>query len=173
MTRRLAAIMITDVVGYSRLSHADEEGTRRRFQADLHELFEPTIARYRGRLVKTMGDGLLIEFGSVVEAVRCAVDVQHAKAESNVEVPPDRRLVHRIGINLGDVIVEADDIQGEGVNIAARLEALCEPGGVTISGTAYDQVERRLELGYAFRGEQAVKNIDKPCLLYTSPSPRD
>ncbi len=166
MTRRLAAIMITDVVGYSRLSHADEEGTRRRFQADLRELFEPAIARYRGRLVKTMGDGLLIEFGSVVEAVRCAVDVQRAKAESNVEVPADRRLVHRIGINLGDVIVEADDIQGEGVNIAARLEALCEPGGVTISGTAYDQVERRLKLGYAFRGEQTVKNIDKPVRVY-------
>lgn len=166
MTRRLAAIMITDVVGYSRLSHVDEEGTRRRFQADLHELFEPAIARYRGRLVKTMGDGLLIEFGSVVEAVRCAVDVQRAKAERNAEVPADRRLVHRIGINLGDVLVEDDDIQGEGVNIAARLESLAEPGGVTISGTAYDQVDKRLHLGFAFEGEQTVKNIATPIRVY-------
>lgn len=166
MTRRLAAIMITDVVGYSRLSHVDEEGTRRRFQSDLHELFAPAIARYRGRLVKTMGDGLLIEFPSVVEAVRCAVDVQRAKAERNAEEPVDRRLVHRIGINLGDVLVEDDDIQGEGVNIAARLESLAEPGGVTISGTAYDHVEKRLDLGFAFEGEQTVKNIAKPIRVY-------
>ncbi|MFZ1428903.1 MAG: adenylate/guanylate cyclase domain-containing protein [Geminicoccaceae bacterium] len=166
MTRRLAAIMITDVVGYSRLSHVDEEGTRRRFQADLRELFEPAIARYRGRLVKTMGDGLLIEFPSVVEAVRCAVDVQRAKAERNAQVPADRRLVHRIGINLGDVLVEDDDIQGEGVNIAARLESLAEPGGVTISGTAYDQVDKRLNLGFAFQGEQTVKNIATPIRVY-------
>ena len=166
MQRRLAAILIADVAGYSRLSHVDEEGTRIRFQADLHEVFEPGIAAHGGRLVKTMGDGLLAEFPSVVDAVRCAVEIQRAKAERDVAVPADRRLVYRIGINLGDVIVEGDDIQGDGVNIAARLEALAEPGGVAISGTAYDQVEKRLDVGYAFLGEQQVKNIDKPVRVY-------
>ena len=166
MTRRLAAIMITDVVGYSRLSHVDEEGMRRRFQSDLHELFAPAIARYRGRLVKTMGDGLLIEFGSVVEAVRCAVDVQRAKAESNVEVPADRRLVHRIGINLGDVIIEGGDIYGDGVNIAARLEGLAEPGGIFVSRAVRDSVRDKLGLVLEDLGEKPVKNIARPVHVY-------
>ena len=166
MQRRLAAILIADVAGYSRLSHVDEEGTRTRFQADLHELFEPSFAARGGRLVKTMGDGLLVEFPSVVDAVRCAVAIQRAKAERDTDVPADRRLVFRIGINLGDVIVEGDDIQGDGVNIAARLEALAEPGGIVISGTAYDQVEKRLDVGYAYLGEQTVKNIGKPVRVY-------
>ena len=127
MDRRLAAVFIADVVGYVRLSQADEEGTRARFQNDLHEVFEPAIAAHHGRLVKTMGDALLVEFHSVVGAVRCAVEVQRLKAERNVGVQEPKRLVYRIGINLGDVIVEGDDIHGDGVNIADRLQQLADP----------------------------------------------
>lgn len=166
MERRLAAVMIADVAGYGRLSQVDEEGTRARFQADLHEVFEPQIAKHHGRLVKTMGDGLLIEFHSVVDAVRCAVDLQRAKTELNAAVSADQRLQFRIGINLGDVIVEGDDIHGDGVNIADRLQSLAEPGGITISGTAYDQVKVKLPVGYADRGEQRVKNIAEPVRTY-------
>lgn len=133
MDRRLAAVMIADVSGYGLLSQADEEGARACFQADLHSVFEPRITAHGGRLVKTMGDGLLVEFHSVVEAVRCAVEVQRAKSESRgVE---EHRLEFRIGINLGDVIVEDDDIQGDGVIIAERLQSLAKPGGIVISGT--------------------------------------
>src|SRR5262245_61272967 len=117
MQRRLAAIMIADVVGYSRLSQIDDEGTRARFSADLKEIFEPKIAAYRGRLVKTMGDGLLVEFPSVVDALRCAVEAQQEKARRNATKPAEQRLNFRIGINLGDIIIEGDDIQGDGVNI--------------------------------------------------------
>ena len=166
MERRLAAVMIADVVGYGRLSQLDEEGTRARFQADLREVFEPKIAEHHGRLVKTMGDGLLVEFHSVVDAVRCAVDLQRAKNELNAAVSADRRLQFRIGINLGDVIVEGDDIHGDGVNIAERLQGLAESGGITISGTAYDQVEKKLDVGYESLGERRVKNIDKPVRAY-------
>ncbi len=166
MERRLAAVMIADVAGYGRLSQADEEGTRARFQADLHEVFEPRIAAHHGRLVKTMGDGLLVEFHSVVDAVRCAVEVQRAKAEREGGAPDGHRLEFRIGINLGDVIVEGDDIHGDGVNIADRLQSLADPGGVAISGAAYDQVEKKLDVGFAFLGEQRVKNIDKPVRVY-------
>src|SRR5687767_11722061 len=135
MERRLAAVLIADLVGYVRLSQADEEGTRARFQNDLTEVFQPTIATHHGRLVKTMGDALLVEFHSVVEALRCAVDLQRRKAERNQGIPGAKRLVYRIGINLGDVIVEGDDIHGDGVSIAARLQELAEPGGIAISGT--------------------------------------
>ena len=166
MQRRLAAILIADVVGYSRLSHVDEEGTRRRFQSDLRQVLEPLIAQHQGRLVKTMGDGVLVEFASVVAAVRCAVEIQIAKASRAAQALDDQDLVFRIGINLGDVIVEDDDIQGDGVNIAARLQGLAEPGGIAISGSAYDQIEKRLDLGYAFQGEQTVKNIDSPIRVY-------
>jgi TolB-like protein/class 3 adenylate cyclase/Tfp pilus assembly protein PilF len=166
MERRLAAVMIADVAGYSRLSQADEEGTRALFQADLHEVFEPTIAAHHGRLVKTMGDGLLVEFRSVVDAMRCAVEVQRTEDERNSGRSADRRLAFRIGINLGDVIVEGDDIHGDGVNIADRLQALAEPGGIAISGTAYDQVETKVDVGCRFVGEQPVKNIDKPVRVY-------
>ena len=166
MTRRLVAVLIADVVGYGRLSQRDEEGTRARFQADLQELFQPKIAERGGRLVKTMGDGLLVEFPSVVDALRCAVEVQQAKTERNAGVPADHRIEFRIGINLGDVIVEGDDIHGDGVNIADRLQGLAEPGGIVISGTAYDQVEQKLAVGYEFRGKQRVKNIDKPVRVY-------
>ena len=166
MERRLAAVMIADVAGYGRLSQADEEGTRARFRADLHEVFEPQIAAHHGRLIKTMGDGLLVEFHSVVGALRCAVVVQRAEAERNTGVPADRRLAFRIGINLGDVIVEGDDIQGDGVNIADRLQNLADEGGVTISGTAYDQVKGKLAVGYADLGPQRVKNVAEPVRAY-------
>ncbi|ACP21505.1 probable adenylate class-3/4/guanylyl cyclase (plasmid) [Sinorhizobium fredii NGR234] len=164
MERRLAAVMIADVAGYGLLSQADEEGTRVRFQADLHELFEKRIAAHGGRLIKTMGDGLLIEFHSVVEAVRCAVEVQRAKSENRgVE---QNGLEFRIGINLGDVIVEGDDIQGDGVIIAERLQSRAEPGGIMISGTAFDQVEKHLDVGFDFLGEQRLKHIEKPVRTY-------
>jgi adenylate cyclase len=166
MERRLAAVMIADVAGYGHLSHTDEEGTRAHFQAELHEVFEPQIAQHHGRLVKTMGDGLLIEFRSVVDALRCAVEVQRAEIGRNAALPTDRRMVFRIGINLGDVIVEGNDIHGEGVNIADRLQQLAESGAIVISGTAYDQVEKKLEVGYESLGERRVKNIDKPVRVY-------
>ncbi|HEY7764002.1 MAG TPA: adenylate/guanylate cyclase domain-containing protein, partial [Aestuariivirgaceae bacterium] len=166
MERRLAAVLIADVAGYSRLSQADEEGTRTRFQTDLHEIFGPKIAEHRGRLVKTMGDGLLIEFRSVVDALRCAIEVQRIKTERDAGPWADRRLAFRIGINLGDVIVEGDDIHGDGVNIADRLQGLAEPGGIAISGTVYDQVQSKLLVGYADLGERQVKNIVGPVRAY-------
>lgn len=166
MERRLAAVLIADVTGYGRLSQADEEGTRARFLCDFHEIFEPAIAAYHGRLVKTLGDGLLVEFPSVVDAVRCAVEVQRTKAKRNADVREDRSLAYRIGVNLGDVIVEGSDIHGGGVNIAARLEALANPGGVAISGTAYDQVKNNVDVGFEFLGEQPVKNITEPVRVY-------
>src|SRR4051812_10128845 len=141
MERRLAAVLIADVVGYGRLSQIDEEGTRARFKADLKEIFEPKIAAHRGRLVKTMGDGLLIEFSSVVDALRCGVEVQQEKVKRNSATPAEQRLEFRIGVNLGDIIIEGDDIHGDGVNIADRMQTLAEPGGVAISGTAYDHVK--------------------------------
>jgi TolB-like protein/class 3 adenylate cyclase/Tfp pilus assembly protein PilF len=164
MERRLAAVMIADVCGYGLLTQADEEGTCARFQTDLHDLFEQRIAAHRGRLVKTMGDGLLVEFLSVVEAVRCAVEVQRAKSESRGA--DTGRLQFRIGINLGDVIVEGDDIHGDGVIIAERLQSLAEPGGIVISGTAYDQVEKHVDVGFVFLGEQRLKHIERPVRTY-------
>jgi TolB-like protein/class 3 adenylate cyclase/Tfp pilus assembly protein PilF len=166
MERRLAAVLIADVVGYSRLSQADEEGTRTRFQADLQEVFGPRIGAHNGRLVKTMGDGLLVEFHSVVNAMRCAVDVQRAKSEREAGFGADRRLAFRIGINLGDVIVEGDDIHGEGVIIAERLQSIADPGGVVVSGTAFDQIVHKAEVGFAYLGEQQVKNITYPVRVY-------
>ena len=139
-TRRLAAILAADVTGYSRLMGADEEGTLERLKALGRELLDPKIAEHRGRIVKTTGDGLLVEFASVVDAVRCAVAVQQAMSERNADVRADDRIELRIGVNLGDVIVEGDDLYGDGVNIAARLEALADPGGVFISNTVHDQV---------------------------------
>ena len=166
MDRRLAAVLIADVAGYGRLSQVDEEGTRARFQADVHDIIAPRITEHHGRLVKTMGDGLLVEFRSVVDAVRCAIDIQRAKTERNADLGVDHRLTFRIGINLGDVIVEGDDIHGDGVNIADRLQGLAEPGGIAISGTAYDQVQDKLAVGYADLGEQQVKSIAKPIRAY-------
>ena len=166
MERRLAAVMIADVVGYSRLSEVDEEGTRARFRADVHEVFEPKIEEHHGRLVKTMGDGLLIEFQSVVDALRCAIDVQRGMAERNTGLLAEGTLAFRIGINLGDVIVEGNDIHGDGVNIADRLQGLAEPGGIAISGTAYDQVKAKLAVGFADLGAQHVKNVTEPVRVY-------
>ncbi|MCF3643072.1 adenylate cyclase [Rhizobium sp. TRM95111] len=166
MARHLAAILIADVVGYGRLSQIDEEGTRVRFQADLEDVFKPQIDAHAGRLVKTMGDALLVEFHSVVDAVRCASEVQRLKQQRKTDAAGDQALEFRIGINLGDILVEGDDIHGDGVNIAARLQTLAEPGGIAISGSAYDQVKTKLPLGYAFLGEQTVKSIDEPIRVY-------
>jgi adenylate cyclase len=164
--RRLAAILAADVAGYSRLMGADEEGTLERLKALRHELLDPKIAEHRGRIVKTTGDGMLVEFGSVVDAVRCAVVVQQAIPERNTGVAADNRIELRIGINLGDVIVEDDDLYGDGVNIAARIEALADAGGVFVSNTVHDQVRDRLPFVFDDLGEQRVKNIARPVRVY-------
>jgi TolB-like protein/class 3 adenylate cyclase len=165
-TRRLAAILAADVAGYSRLMGADEEGTHERLKALRRELLDPKIAEHHGRIVKTTGDGLLVEFGSVVDAVRCAVEVQQAMPERNTGVEADNLIELRIGINLGDVIVEPDDLYGDGVNIAARIEALADAGGVFVSNTVYDQVRDRLPFVFEDLGEHQVKNIARPVRVY-------
>jgi adenylate cyclase len=164
--RRLTAILAADVAGYSRLMGADEEGTLERLQALRRELLDPRIAEHRGRIVKTTGDGLLVEFSSVVDAVRCAVAVQQAMPERDTGVAADSRIELRIGINLGDVIVEGDDLYGDGVNIAARIEALADPGGVFVSNTVHDHVRDRLPFVFDDLGEQQVKNIARPVRVY-------
>ncbi len=153
--RKLAAILAADVAGYSRLMGADEEGTLERLKALRRELLDPKIAEHHGRIVKTTGDGLLVEFASVVDAVRCAVEVQQAMPERNTGVAADNRIELRIGINLGDVIVEADDLYGDGVNIAARIEALADAGGVFVSNTVHDQVRDRLPFVFEDLGRAA------------------
>jgi adenylate cyclase len=165
-TRRLAAILAADVAGYSRLMGADEEGTLERLKALRRELLDPKIVEHRGRIVKTTGDGMLVEFASVVDAVRCAVEVQRAMPERNTGVAADSRIELRIGINLGDVIVEGDDLYGDGVNIAARIEALADAGGVFVSNTVHDHVRDRLSFVFEDLGEQQVKNIARPVRVY-------
>ena len=165
-TRRLAAILAADVAGYSRLMGMDEEGTHERLQAHLRELVNPKIAEHRGRIVKNTGDGLLAEFASVVDAVRCAVEVQRGIAERHVDVPLEKRIELRIGINLGDVIAEGEDIFGDGVNVAARLEALAEPGGICVSRMVRDNVRDKLDYAFEDLGEQEVKNIARPVRVY-------
>jgi adenylate cyclase len=165
-TRRLAAILAADVAGYSRLMGADEEGTLERLKALRRELVDPKIAEHGGRIVKTTGDGLLVEFASVVDAVRCAVAVQQMIPERDTDAAADNRIELRIGINLGDVIVEGDDLYGDGVNIAARIEALADPGGVFVSNTVYDHVRDRLPFLFEDLGEQQVKNITRPVRVY-------
>ena len=165
-TRRLAAIVAADVAGYSRLVGADEEGTLAALTALRRELAHPKIEEHHGRIVRTTGDGLLVEFASVVDAVRCAVEVQRDMAQRNDPVPIDRRIEFRIGINLGDIINDGDDIFGDGVNIAARLEALAEPGGICVSRVVRDQVRDKLPIGFEDRGEQRVKNIARPVRIY-------
>ena len=160
--RRLAAILAADVAGYSRLMGDDEEGTRDRFNAHLAELIEPTIASRRGRVVKTTGDALLVEFASVVDAVQCAVEIQIGMAERNAGEPDDRQIVFRMGVNLGDVIIEGDDIHGDGVNVAARLEALADPSSVVVSGSVHEQVKSKVVFGFDDLGPQEVKNIAEP-----------
>jgi adenylate cyclase len=165
-TRRLAAILAADVAGYSRLMGADEEGTLERLKALRRELLDPKIVEHRGRIVKTTGDGMLVEFASVVDAVRCAVAVQQAMPERNTGVGAKSRIELRIGINLGDVIVEGDDLYGDGVNIAARIEALADAGGVFVSNTVHDHVRDRLPFAFEDLGEQQVKNIARPVRVY-------
>ena len=162
MERRLAAIFVADMVGYSRLMSKDEAETLAHLKAHREELIDPKIAEHHGRIVKLMGDGTLVEFASVVDAVECAAAIQRGMAVRNEHEPEDRRVEYRIGVHLGDVIVEGDDIYGDGVNIAARLEGLAEPGGICISQQAFDQVESKLELDYRDIGSKKVKNIAKP-----------
>jgi len=157
--RRLAAILAADIAGYSRLMGFDEVGTLQALKAHRRELIDPTIAAHRGRIVKTTGDGMLVEFASIIDAVGCAVAVQRAMQSRNKDVLEDRRIVFRIGINIGDIIIDGDDIFGDGVNVAARLEMLCEPGGLCISRSANDQIRDKLSLAFCDLGEQTMKNI--------------
>src|ERR1700736_6529139 len=165
-TRRLAAILAADVVGYSRLMGADEEGTHERFKAHLHEVVDPKIREHHGRIVKTTGDGVLAEFASVVDAVRCAGEIQRGMANRDLDLADERRLRFRIGVNLGDVIADGGDIYGDGVNIAVRLEGLAAPGSICISGTVRDHIGDRLPYAFENRGEQSVKNIARPVRVY-------
>jgi TolB-like protein/class 3 adenylate cyclase len=164
--RRLAAILAVDVAGYSRLMGEDEEGTLAALRAIRRELGDPKIAEHRGRIVKTTGDGLLVEFASVVDAVRCAVELQREMIARNAAAPAERRIEFRMGINVGDIIIEDGDIFGDGVNIAARLEALAEPGGICLSAPAHEQVRDRLDIAFDDLGEQQVKNITRPVRTY-------
>ena len=164
--RRLAAILAADVAGYSRLMGADEEGTHERLKSHLRELVEPKISEHRGRTVKNTSDGFLAEFASVVDAVRCAVEIQREMAEREPEVAEERRIRFRVGTNLGDVIAEPEDIYGDGVNVAARLEALAEPGGICISRMVRDQIRDKLPYQFEDLGEQSVKNIARPVRVY-------
>src|SRR5216684_2304482 len=164
--RRLAAILAADVAGYSRLMGVDEEGTLAALKAVRRELADPQIAEYRGRIVKTTGDGLLVEFQSVVDAVRCAVVVQRAMAERNTAVAPERRIEFRIGIHQGDIIVEDGDIFGDGVNLAARLEGLAEPGGICVSGRVQSDAAGKVDAEFEDLGEQQLKNIARSVHVY-------
>ena len=164
--RRLAAVLAADVAGYSRLMGADEEGTLARLNAHRREFLEPTIAEHRGRIVKRTGDGILLEFGSAVDAIRCAIQTQRGMAQRNAAVPADRRIEIRIGIHVGDIIIEEGDIFGDGVNIAARLESIAQPGGICISEDAHRQVRDKLNIAFDDAGEQQLKNITRPVRVY-------
>jgi adenylate cyclase len=162
-TRKLAAILAADVAGYSKLAAADEERTLARLRALRSDLFDPTIALHHGRVIKRTGDGALIEFRSVVDAVRCAIEVQNEMVERNAGLPPDRRIEFRVGIHLGDVVEESDgDLMGDGVNIAARLEGIAKPGSICLSEDAYRQVKSRLDLAVSDLGSTQLKNIAEP-----------
>ena len=163
--RRLVAIMAVDVVAYSRLMGENETGTARAVR-EHREAARPLIANSGGRTVKTMGDGLLLEFPSVVAAITCATEIQSLMAERNADVPESKRIVYRIGVNLGDVLIEGDDIIGDGVNIAARLESICEPGGVMVSSAAYDQARGKIDAQFVDLGERTLKNIAQPLRVY-------
>lgn len=164
--RRLAAILAADIVGYSRLTGADEEGTIAGLRALRRELIDPSIAEHRGRIVKTTGDGILFEFASVVDAVRCAVDVQCGMMNRDAELPTDRRIEFRIGVHLGDVVVDGEDLLGDGVNVAARLEGIADPRTICLSGDAYRQVRGKVDLAMRDLGEQQFKNIAAPVRVY-------
>ena len=165
-TRRLTAILAADVAGYSRLMGADEEGTHERLKAHLRELVDPKVKGHQGRIVKNTGDGMLVEFASVVDAVRCAAEVQRGMVDRDAELPTERRIKFRIVINLGDVITDGGDIFGDGVNVAARLEALAEPGGICVSRTVHEQILDKLSYQFEDLGEQGVKNIARPVRVY-------
>jgi adenylate cyclase len=164
--RKLAAILAADVAGYSRLMGADEEGTLARLKAHRRELIDPKISEHRGRIVKTTGDGLLVEFSSVVDALRCATEIQRGMAEGNSVVPADGQIEFRIGIHQGDVVVEDGDIFGDGVNVAARLEGLAEPGGICVSARVQEDAAGKLALVFEDMGEQELKNIARPLRVY-------
>src|SRR5260221_853813 len=167
-TRKLAAILAADVVGFSRLTGADEDRTLARLRALRSDLIDPTIAVHKGRVVKRTGDGALVEFRSVVDAVRCAVEVQNGMVERNAGLPPERRIDFRVGIHLGDVVQESDgDLMGDGVNIAARLEGIAKPGSVCLSEDAYRQVKARLDLAVSDLGATQLKNIAEPVRVYS------
>jgi adenylate cyclase len=167
-TRKIAAILVADVVGYSKLAGADEDRILARLRALRGDLIDPAIAAHRGRIVKHTGDGSLIEFRSVVDAVRCAVEVQNAMVERNAGVPEDRRIVFRIGVHLGDVVEESDgDLMGDGVNIAARLEGIAEPGAICLSEDAYRQVSGRLDMAVTDLGPTQLKNIERSIRVYS------
>src|SRR5246127_1583178 len=165
-TRRLAAILAADVAGYSRLIGADEEGTLSRLKALRAEVIDTKIAEHHGRIVKTTGDGLLVEFTSVVDALRCATEIQSAIAERNAGIAAEERIEFRMGINVGDVVVEDGDIFGDGVNVAARLEGLADPGGICVSARVQEDAAGRLDLTFDDLGEQSLKNIARPVRVY-------
>src|SRR5919112_249787 len=164
--RRLAAILAADIAGYSRLMNHDEEGTLARLKRHRREMIEPTIQEHFGRVIKTTGDGFLAMFDSPLEAVRCAIVIQQSMAARNTSLPPEQWIRYRIGVNLGDVIVDPDDIYGDGVNIAARLESIAVPGGVYISGGVYEQIKNKLVVGYQSLGDEKLKNITDPVRIY-------
>ena len=167
MPRKLTAIMSADVVGYSRMMEADEQGTLARLKANRSAAFDPQVAAFGGRIVKLIGDGALAEFASVVSAVQCALAIQAATAEAESQAPEARRIRYRIGVNLGDVIVEGDDIYGDGVNVAARIQALAEPGGVAISSGVRDHLAGKIQADYKDMGEHTVKNIEAPVHVFS------
>src|SRR5208283_3047010 len=168
VTRKLAAILVADIVGYSRLAGADEDRILARLRALRSDLIDPTISVHHGRVVKRTGDGAIVEFRSVVDAVRCAIEIQNAMAERNAGVAEDRRIVFRIGVHLGDVVEESDgDLMGDGVNIAARLEGIAQPGAICLSEDAYRQVRARLDLAVSDLGATRLKNIAEPVRIYS------
>src|SRR6202040_4192316 len=164
--RRLIAILAADVGGYSRLISVDEEGTLAALKAHRRELIDPKIAEHRGRIVKTTGDGVLVEYASAVDAVRCAVEIQRAMDERNATIPEDRRIEFRIGVNVGDIIIDDSDIFGDGVNIAARLEGLAEAGGICVSGRVQEDVQGKIDVSFEDAGDQQLKNIARPVKVY-------
>jgi adenylate cyclase len=167
MQRRLAAIVAADVVGYSRLMGRDERGTLAALKAVRRDVIDPRIAAHNGRIVKTTGDGLLLQFASVLDAVRCVIDVQGALASHAAATPEDRRIVLRMGVNLGDIIVEGDDILGDGVNIAARLQEIAAPGGICVSNRVHDDIGEKIDVRFTDRGQRSLKNIERPIRVWS------
>ena len=164
--RKLAAVFASDMVGFSRLMELDETGTLARLKAHRLELIDPAIVKNGGRIIKTTGDGMLAEFASAGDAVECALEIQRRLARRNADVEPDRRILFRIGINLGDIVVDGDDIFGDGVNIAARLQEHALPGGISVSQAIHDQIAHKLDVKFADTGEQQLKNISRPMRVY-------